>query len=93
MQVAGAGSSNTLLRWYSDRIQGATPSPGVLSLPLWVYRCFMLAWALWLAVNLLRWTGWAWRTFSEGGLWRPLSWPRAKAQVSPTPEPPSPGEA
>jgi hypothetical protein len=80
MQVAGAESGNTLLRWYSDRIsdQGRTPPPGVLSLPLWTYRFLMLAWALWLAVSLLRWTGWMWRSFGEGGLWRPLNWPRRK---------------
>jgi hypothetical protein len=76
MQVAGAESGNTLLRWYSDRMQGRTPAPGVLSLPMWIYRFLMLAWALWLAVSLLRWTGWMWRSFSEGGLWRPLAWPR-----------------
>jgi hypothetical protein len=32
----------------------------------------MLLWALWLAAKLVRWTGWAWRSFSEGGLWQ---WP------------------
>ncbi|HKC12508.1 MAG TPA: hypothetical protein VKI41_10785, partial [Vicinamibacteria bacterium] len=38
MQVAGAGSTNTVLNWYTDRIDHATPSAGVLSLPLWTYR-------------------------------------------------------
>jgi hypothetical protein len=75
MQVAGAESGNALLRWYSDHVEGGTPSPGVLSLPLWVYRVLMLAWALWLAVSLLRWTGWIWRSLNEGALWRPLAWP------------------
>jgi hypothetical protein len=72
MQVAGNGSTLSMLRWYTDRIDGTTPSAGVLSLPLWLYRGAMLAWALWLAASLVRWTGWAWRCFNEGGLWRPL---------------------
>ncbi len=84
MQVAGAESGNTLLRWYADRIEGRTPAPGALSLPLWIYRFLMLAWALWLAVSVLRWTGWMWRSFSEGVLWRPLAWPRRKVASVPS---------
>jgi len=38
-----------------------------------VYRVAMLAWALWLALALLRWLRWGWTCFSEGGLWHPLS--------------------
>jgi hypothetical protein len=79
MQVAGAGSSNGLLRWYTDRVTSATPTAAVLSLPLWVYRGVMLAWALWLASRLIRWTGWAWRSFGTNGLWREIRRPRAKA--------------
>jgi hypothetical protein len=72
MQVAGGGSTDTVLRWYSDRVTGDTPSAGVLSLPLWVYRVGMLLWALWLAAGLVRAVGPAWRAFSEGGVWRPI---------------------
>jgi hypothetical protein len=76
MQVAGNGSSDTLLRWYADRVDGATPGAGLLSLPLWLYRVGMLVWALWLAASLVRAIGWGWRTFGSGGLWRRLSWRR-----------------
>ena len=72
MQVAGNGSSDTVLRWYADRVSGPLPVAGVVSLPLWVYRVAMLLWALWLASALVRGTGPAWRSYSEGGLWRPL---------------------
>jgi hypothetical protein len=72
MQVAGNGSSNTVLRWYADRVQGETPPAGVLSLPLWVYRVGMLVWALWLAVGLVRAVAWGWRVFGTGGFWRRL---------------------
>ena len=70
MQVAGNASSQTLLRWYVDRVAEQTPAAGVVSLPLWAYRIAMLGWALWLAMSLVRWAGWAWRCFSELGVWR-----------------------
>jgi hypothetical protein len=86
MQVVGGGSTDTQLRWYSDRVTGDAPAAGVLSLPLWLYRVAMLVWALWLAAGLVRAVGPAWRAFSEGGVWRPvLRRPRP-------PEPPEPGE-
>ena len=72
MQVAGNGSSATLLRWYVDRIADRTPAVTVVSLPLWVYRVAMLLWSGWLALSLVRWIGWAWRAFNEGGAWKPL---------------------
>jgi hypothetical protein len=72
MQVAGGNSTDTVLRWYADRVSGETPAAGVLSLPLWVYRVGMLLWALWLAAGLVRAVGPAWRAFSESGAWRPL---------------------
>jgi len=84
MQVAGNGSTDTVLRWYADRVSGDTPAAGVLSLPLWLYRVVMLLWALWLAAGLVRAVGPAWRAFTEGGLWR--SFPRRPA--SPTPAAP-----
>jgi hypothetical protein len=91
MQVAGAESSNAVLRWYADRVERATPAAGVVSLPLFVYRILMLAWALWLAASLVRWAGWSWRALGEGGLWRPLPRRPRKARVSrSTPAPPAP---
>ncbi|HVO12058.1 MAG TPA: hypothetical protein VMX54_15060 [Vicinamibacteria bacterium] len=72
MQVTGGGSTDTLLRWYTDRVAGETPPAGVVSVSLWVYRLAMLLWALWLAAGLVRAAGPAWRAFSEGGLWRRL---------------------
>ncbi len=74
MQVAGGGSTDTVLRWYADRVTGDTPAAGVFSLPLWLYRVAMLLWALWLAASLVRAVGPAWRAFSASGAWRPLPW-------------------
>jgi hypothetical protein len=72
MQVAGNGSSATLLRFYVDRIADRTPGVTIVSVPLWVYRVLMLVWSGWLALSLVRWTAWSWRAFSEGGAWKPL---------------------
>ena len=42
----------------------------MLSLPLMAYRVAMLAWALWIAVAVLRWLRFGWSAFAEGGLWK-----------------------
>ena len=70
MQVRGSGSSNSELVWYVDRVQGALPSPAMISLPVLVWRLAMLLWSLWLVRTLLQWLPWAWRCFGAGGLWR-----------------------
>jgi len=67
--VAGPGSSSHLLSWLNDRFAEHTAGAWVVSVPVWAYRALMLGWALWLAASLLRWVGWAWRCFSEGGAW------------------------
>ncbi len=70
MQIAGNGSSASELHWYQDRSDGSLPAASVISVPLGVYRLAMLAWALWLALALLRWLRWGWECFSSGALWR-----------------------
>ncbi len=71
MQIAGNGSSASVLSWYQDRSDALLPRAFVLSVPLGVYRFLMLAWALWLAFALLRWLRWGWHCFTTGGLWKP----------------------
>jgi hypothetical protein len=78
MQIAGNGSSNLQLNWMEDRIGAVMPQPWALSVPLYVYRFLMLAWALWLALSLLKWLRWAWQCFSKGGLWHPVSFRKSK---------------
>ena len=72
MDIAGNGSHATLLRWTSDRVPGPLPTGWVISLPLLAYHLAMLAWALWLAAMIIRWSRWVWSCFAEGGLWRPM---------------------
>jgi len=69
MQIAGNRSDAYHLNWYLDRSQEALPRPWVVSVPLWVYRTLMLAWALWLANTLLNWLRWGWGCFTAGRIW------------------------
>jgi len=70
LMIAGNGSNAAELRWYSDRIDNATATAWVLSIPTWAYRAAVLAWALWLAASLLKWLPWGWSCISAGGGWR-----------------------
>jgi hypothetical protein len=70
MQVLGNGSHGGLLNWYQDRGGPGLPQVSVVSVPIWVYRALMLAWALWLALRLLGWLRWGWDGFSRPALWR-----------------------
>jgi hypothetical protein len=78
MQIAGNHSTHMALHWIQDRIDGVLPQPWVFSLPLWVFRVLMLAWSLWLALALLDWLKWGWRSLGTGGRWRKPAWPRRK---------------
>ncbi len=82
MQVRGNGSSSSSLRWFVDRAANQLPSPWMLSVPLFVYRLAMLAWALWIALALLRWLRWGWEAFTSGDTWR-----RKPAAPVPVPAP------
>ncbi len=70
MQIAGNRSTEAALNWTQDRIVSLMPQPWVVSVPVWVYRCLMLAWSLWLALSLLTWLKWGWRCYAKDGLWR-----------------------
>ena len=93
MEIAGNLSSGGQLRWYSDRAPAALPTAWALSLPLFVYHLAMLAWALWLASALIRWSRWVWSCFAEGGFWRPLRGPRPEPPAPPAPQQPPPTPA
>lgn len=69
MQIMGNGSNAYALNWYQDRADQLLPQPSVISVPLWIYRALMLAWALWLAMAVLSWLRWGWQSLNVGGLW------------------------
>jgi len=81
MHISGNGSYNFMLHWTVDRIGSAVPQPWVLSLPMFVYRVLMLAWALWLAFSLLKWLKWGWECFVSNGLWRKIDLKRNKVDI------------
>jgi hypothetical protein len=70
MQVAGNDSTAHMLNWYQDRAGEILPQSGIVSVPILFYRLLMLAWALWLALALLRWLKWGWICITTNGLWR-----------------------
>lgn len=70
MAVAGNGSSAQALHWFSDRSADALPLAHAISLPLWVHKVAMLAWALWLASALVGWLRKGFAAWTQGGYWR-----------------------
>ncbi len=70
MHVTGNGSSAHALRWFVDRSSDELPHAYAFSLPLWVYKLLMLAWALWLANALIGWLRDAFQAWTKGGYWR-----------------------
>jgi hypothetical protein len=80
MHVSGNQSSAYDLNWYQDRSEAGLPQAWVLSMPLLVYRLLMLAWALWLAVSLLRWLHWGWQSFTTTAIWQHLEFKPRKSR-------------
>jgi hypothetical protein len=70
MGVTGPGSYQGTFTWFVDRSRSTLPQPTVYSVPLWVYRTVMFAWALWIALALARWLRFAWKAWSTGGYWK-----------------------
>lgn len=90
MQIQGAQSHDHQLRWYVDRITQSLPRPSIVTLPIFVWRFLMLAWALWLVNRLLVWVPWGWDSFSRGGL--VASWRDDERGGDPDDGPDTPGD-
>jgi hypothetical protein len=86
MHVAGNGSYPQSLRWFADRTTDRLPQAHALSLPLWVYKVLMLAWALWLANALIGWLRDGFVAWTRDGYWR------ARPAPTPAAETPPPGD-
>ncbi|MEE2751166.1 MAG: hypothetical protein VX519_07035 [Myxococcota bacterium] len=84
-QIRGNGSSAQELLWFADRIEGALPTPAVLSIPTWSWRVVMLLWALWLAASVLRWLPWTWKAFRKDGWFRPYVAPKKSNEAGAPP--------
>jgi hypothetical protein len=70
MHIAGNASDAHSLHWFADRAADALPQASAFSLPMWVYKTLMLAWALWLANALIGWLRDAWAAWTRGGYWQ-----------------------
>lgn len=81
MHVTGNGSSAHALRWFFDRSANALPQASAISVPLWVYKVLMLAWALWLANALIGWLRDGFAAWTKDGYWRVTTKPAAAAPV------------
>jgi len=91
MHVVGNGSGANSLHWFQDRIASVLPEATAYSVPMWVYKAAMLAWALWLASALVRWLRWGFACYSAGGYWRagPKAGSVAVTADGAVPEPPA----
>ena len=82
MLIEGGGSYGQQLSWFTDRAGGGPwPTAGVFSVSVWFYKALMLAWSLWLAVSLVNWLKWGWKSFSSVTLWKKRP-PRVKVSDS-----------
>jgi hypothetical protein len=79
MHVTGNGSYTQSLHWFTDRTADALPQASAISLPLWIYKVLMLAWALWLANALIGWLRDGFAAWTRDGYWRP----RIKPAIDP----------
>ena len=70
MDVTGNSSYGNTLNWFADRSESVLPVAAAWSVPMWIYKALILAWALWLSFALLRWLPWVWQCFSSQGYWR-----------------------
>ena len=93
MSVAGFQSSAAQLSWFADQTHNAIPKAAAFSLPMWIYKALILAWALWFTFALIRWLPWIWRCFAERGLWQAAPPPAEPEPVQETaPQPPTDDE-
>lgn len=83
MGIRGHGSSAGMLNWFADQGGPVLPTATVFSLPIWVYRLLMLAWALWLAYTLIRWLGRGLTAWLRHGYWKKISWKWRRTQTEP----------
>ena len=70
MHVTGNGSWHNELSWFADRSDSVLPTTMAFTVPMWIYKALILAWALWLSFALLQWLPWTWKCFSRDGYFR-----------------------
>ena len=81
MAVTGNGSSAQTLNWFADRSSDVLPIGRAISLPLWLHKLAMLAWALWLASALVAWLRRGFAAWIQDGYWRSTPKPLVDAPL------------
>jgi hypothetical protein len=72
MNIVGNGSNSGLLKWYQDHSDKIIPQGWVISIPMYVYRLAMLAWALWISFTLINLLKWGWKSYTEPVIWHKI---------------------
>lgn len=72
MSVVGNNSHAGNLSWFADRSGNTLPVAWAISLPTWIYKIALFAWALWFAWALFRWARWGLGCYGAGGFWKPF---------------------
>ncbi|MBT8100381.1 MAG: hypothetical protein KJO82_11550, partial [Gammaproteobacteria bacterium] len=70
MHVTGNNSYGNSLTWFADRSESVLPGASAVTVPMWIYKGLILAWALWLSFALLKWLPWTWQCFAREGFFR-----------------------
>lgn len=84
MDITGNNSHAGNLSWFADRSGNVLPGAWAISLPMWLYKTVLFAWALWFAYALFRWSRWGLGCFGTGGFWK--AFPKS-ARKAPPPVP------
>ncbi len=82
MHIFGYGSDRYFFKWFADESGTTLPTAWVFSLPRWVILAAMLAWSLWLAFALVRWTKESWSAASNPEFWPKFEWQRKRSSRS-----------
>lgn len=90
LHVISRGYGANDLKWFDDLSDTLLPQGHAWTLPIWLYRTLMLAWALWMSWSLVRWGKAALSAFLHEGAWQPMFAPKPhKATASAEPAAPA----
>lgn len=76
LHVISRGYTANDLKWFDDLSDTLLPQGHAWTLPIWLYRTLMLAWALWMSWSLVRWGKLALAAFLHEGAWQPVFRPK-----------------
>ncbi|AVP98514.1 hypothetical protein C7S18_15555 [Ahniella affigens] len=93
LHVISRGYGANDLKWFADLSDTLLPQGYAWTLPIWLYRTLMLAWALWMSWSLVRWGKAAMAAFLHEGAWQPMFAPKAPAAIAAATQAPAGADA